>query len=146
MIAKCACVAKQKWTQRNSLENTALHHNPSLSPSFLSHATTHRPRAPPTHAGTTLRHAARSAHHARHNILPVSNLSFFLVVTGRRSFRPHVPRLAVSMFLGRRSWTVHRIPQGERGEEGDPLMLLPLALGQHRALEIVRGQLVPARN
>ena len=30
---------------------------------------------------------------------------------------------------------VHKIPQGEGGEQGDPMMPLLYSLGQHRALE-----------
>ena len=36
---------------------------------------------------------------------------------------------------------VHTIPQGEGGEQGDPLMPLLFAVGQHQALEAVKGQL-----
>ena len=37
---------------------------------------------------------------------------------------------------------VHTIPQGEGREQGDPLMPLLFAVGQHQALEAVKGQLV----
>ena len=37
----------------------------------------------------------------------------------------------------------HRIQQGEGGEQGDALMPLLFAVGQHRALEAVRGRLLP---
>ena len=37
--------------------------------------------------------------------------------------------------------TVHRIPQGEGGEQGDDLMPLLFCLGQHRALEAAQRQL-----
>ena len=37
--------------------------------------------------------------------------------------------------------TVHRIPQGEGGEQGDALMPLLFCLGQHRALEAAQRQL-----
>ena len=55
----------------------------------------------------------------------------------------------VSMFYGSPSeylWednegTVHRIPQGEGGEQGDALMPLLFALGQHEALQAVSRQL-----
>ena len=51
--------------------------------------------------------------------------------------------LFTRMFCGRSSeclWEmdngeVHRIPQGEGGEQGDPVMLLLYSLGQHGALE-----------
>ena len=36
---------------------------------------------------------------------------------------------------------VHSIPQGEGGEQGDPLMPLLFSLGQHRALQAVAAQL-----
>ena len=39
------------------------------------------------------------------------------------------------------SGTVHTIPQGEGGEQGDPLMPLLFAVGQHEALEAINGQL-----
>ena len=39
--------------------------------------------------------------------------------------------------------TVHRIPQGEGGEQGDALMPLLFAVGQHNALEAVSAQLWP---
>ena len=59
----------------------------------------------------------------------------------------------VSMFYGSPSeylWednegTVHRIPQGEGGEQGDALMPLLFALGQHEALQAVSRQLRPER-
>ena len=38
---------------------------------------------------------------------------------------------------------VHRIPQGEVGEQGDALMPLLFALGQHEALQAVSRQLRP---
>ena len=57
----------------------------------------------------------------------------------------------VSMFYGSPSeylWednegTVHRIPQGEGGEQGDALMPLLFALGQDEALHAVSRQLRP---
>ena len=36
---------------------------------------------------------------------------------------------------------MHRIPQGEGGEQGDPMMLLLYSLGQHGALEAVNDRL-----
>ena len=39
------------------------------------------------------------------------------------------------------SGTVHTIPQGEGGEQGDPLMPLLFAVGQHEALEAISDQL-----
>ena len=36
---------------------------------------------------------------------------------------------------------LHHIPQGEGGEQGDALMPLLFAVGQHRALEVASGQL-----
>ena len=55
----------------------------------------------------------------------------------------------VTMFYGSPSeylWedslgVVHTIPQGDGGEQGDPLMPLLFAVGQHQALEAVKGQL-----
>ena len=52
------------------------------------------------------------------------------------------------MFYGRSSeylWEmddgqVHRIPQGEGGEQGDPMMPLLCSLGQHGALEAAHSQ------
>ena len=35
---------------------------------------------------------------------------------------------------------VHTIPQGEGSEQGDPLMPLSFVVGQHQALETVKGQ------
>ena len=35
----------------------------------------------------------------------------------------------------------HEIPQGEGGEQGDPLMPMLFAVGQHRALEAVQSRL-----
>ena len=57
----------------------------------------------------------------------------------------------VSMFYGSPSeylWednegTVHRIAQGEGGEQGDALMPLLFALGQHEALQAVSRQFRP---
>ena len=40
--------------------------------------------------------------------------------------------------------TTRDIPQGEGGEQGDPLMPLLFALGLHRALTAVRGRLLPS--
>ena len=58
----------------------------------------------------------------------------------------------VRLFYGRPSvylWeddlgTVHRIPQGEGGEQGDALMPLLFAVGQHQALEAAQRQFQPA--
>ena len=50
------------------------------------------------------------------------------------SFRPSVLRQSFIVFVGRRFWDTHEIRQGEGGEQGDPLMFLFFALGQHRAL------------
>ena len=42
--------------------------------------------------------------------------------------------------------TVHRIPQGEGGEQGDALMPLLFAVGQHSALEEASTQLFPGEH
>ena len=42
--------------------------------------------------------------------------------------------------------TVHRIPQGEGGEQGDALMPLLFAVGQHSALEEPSAQLLPGEH
>ena len=42
--------------------------------------------------------------------------------------------------------TVHRIPQGEGGEQGDALMPLLFAVGQHSALEEASAQLLPGEH
>ena len=39
------------------------------------------------------------------------------------------------------SGTVHRIPQGEGGEQGDSMMPLLFCLGQHQALQAIQDQL-----
>ena len=49
-------------------------------------------------------------------------------------------RVAVRIFVGGRCPTVHRIPQGEGGEQGDALPLL-FCLGQHRAPDSAQRQL-----
>ena len=43
--------------------------------------------------------------------------------------------------MGRLKGMVHRIPQGEGGEQGDALMPLLFAFGQHEALQAVSRQL-----
>ena len=39
--------------------------------------------------------------------------------------------------------TVHRIPQGEGGEQGDAMMPVLFAVGQHRALEATHRRMNP---
>ena len=64
----------------------------------------------------------------------------------RRVLGPALP--FTRMFYGRSSeylWEmedgqVHRIPQGEGGEQGDPMMPLLYSLGQHGALEAAHSQ------
>ena len=41
---------------------------------------------------------------------------------------------------------MHEIPQGEGGEQGDPLMPMLFAMGQHRALEAVQRRLVTMKS
>ena len=60
-------------------------------------------------------------------------------------FHSHVLRQKFRALVGDGQREVHRIPQGEGGEQGDPMMPLLCSLGQHGALEstndrITRGE------
>ena len=58
------------------------------------------------------------------------------------SFRQNVLRWPPSSYLWEDSSGVtHMIPQGEGGEQGDPLMPFLFSLGQHSALEVVQEDL-----
>ena len=73
-----------------------------------------------------------------------SMLTGLLDVTGGGEVLPFV-----RMFYGTPSeylWEdddgeVHKIPQGEGGEQGDPMMPLLYSLGQHRALEAINREM-----
>ena len=58
---------------------------------------------------------------------------------------PFVRMFYASTFLWEdETGTTRDIPQGEGGEQGDPLMPFLFALGLHRALTAVRGRLLPS--
>ena len=56
-------------------------------------------------------------------------------------FREMFPWQPIHIFVGRREGVTLHMPQGEGGEQGDPLMPILFALGQHGALEATQASL-----